>query len=78
MHSFPKGINQQPNVMARLEFELVYNDVAVQHVRHYITGTTHSTVKVKMKIFQYSSNLKYIELKAIPSKGLVAIHLVFV
>ena len=28
------------NVIARLEFELAYNDFSVKHVIHYITGTS--------------------------------------
>ena len=28
------------NFTARLEFELDYNNIAVQHVRHYTRGTT--------------------------------------
>ena len=33
-HSFPKGISQKVNVIARLEFELVYYDIAVQYVSY--------------------------------------------
>ena len=36
--TFTKGINPKVNVPARLEFELINNDVAVQHVSHYATG----------------------------------------
>ena len=35
---FPKGINLNVNVIARLEFELAYNDVAVEHVNHNTSG----------------------------------------
>ena len=31
VHTFPKHVSQ----IARLEFELTYNDDAVQHVSHY-------------------------------------------
>ena len=34
-----EGISPKVNVIAALEFELVYNDVAVQHVSHYDTET---------------------------------------
>ena len=30
--SFLKGINQKVNLIERLEFELVYNDVEVHHI----------------------------------------------
>ena len=32
-----KGISPNVNVIARLEIELSYNDVAVNHVSHYVT-----------------------------------------
>ena len=38
IHTFPKGIGPKMNVIARLEFELVYYEVEVQHVNHYATG----------------------------------------
>ena len=34
---FPKGLNPKENVIARPEFELVYYDVAVQHINQYAT-----------------------------------------
>ena len=37
---FPKGISSEVNVKAQLEFELAYFNVTVQHVNHYITGTS--------------------------------------
>ena len=33
IHNFPKGISPKLNIMARLEFELAYYEVAVQHDR---------------------------------------------
>ena len=33
------GISLKLNVIARLEFELVFYDIAEQHVSHYTTGT---------------------------------------
>ena len=39
VHTFPKGIIQKVNVIARPDFELTYNDVPVQHVSHYATET---------------------------------------
>ena len=36
---FSKAISLKVNVIVRLEFELAFNDVAVQYVSHYVTGT---------------------------------------
>ena len=32
------GISLKENLIAQLEFALVYYDVAVQHISHYTTG----------------------------------------
>ena len=37
---FLKGICPKVNVIARLEFELAFFDVAFEHVNHYTTGTS--------------------------------------
>ena len=37
VHPFPKGISAKMNVIARLEFELSYYNVAVQHVNHDVS-----------------------------------------
>ena len=37
VHTFPKGISSKVNVTMRLEFELIYFGVAVQHFSHYAT-----------------------------------------
>ena len=34
--TFPKGISPKVNAIAQLEFELVYEDVEVQGVTHYV------------------------------------------
>ena len=34
VHTFPKGISPKVNVIARLKFELAYNDFTVQPLRH--------------------------------------------
>ena len=39
VHTFPKGISPKVNVLAQLEFELTYYDVAVQHISHYAMST---------------------------------------
>ena len=41
IHTFFKGISPKVNVIARLEFELAYYDIIVQHVSHYATGDLH-------------------------------------
>ena len=38
VHTFDKGIRAKVNVIARLEFELAYNNVTVQHVSHCVRG----------------------------------------
>ena len=40
VHTFPKGINLEVNVIGRLEFELFYFKDTVHHFSHYIIGTT--------------------------------------
>ena len=39
IHILPKGINPKGNVIAWLEFELAYYDIAVEQVSHYNPGT---------------------------------------
>ena len=39
VHIFPKSSDPKVTAIARLEFELVYYDVAVYHVNHYATET---------------------------------------
>ena len=39
VHTFPKGICPKVNVIAWLEFEFAYYDVAVQHDSYYSMGT---------------------------------------
>ena len=36
--TFPKAISPKVHLLARLEFELAYYSVAVQHVSNYATG----------------------------------------
>ena len=40
VHILLKGISAKVNVIARLEFELAYYDIAVQHVIHSTTRTS--------------------------------------
>ena len=37
VYIFPKDISLKENVKARLEFELAYYDIAVQHISHNTT-----------------------------------------
>ena len=39
VHTFPKGICPKVNVIARLEYELVYYDSTVHRFNHYTTRT---------------------------------------
>ena len=50
-NTFPKGISSKVNVMPRLEFELVYHNVEVFHVKHSSTFVVDFLFKVK-SIFQ--------------------------
>ena len=43
---FPKGLSPKVNVITRLRFELVYNNVALQHVSHYATPTIMITTTI--------------------------------
>ena len=44
-------ISPNMNVIVRLECELVYNDITVQHVSHYATGTIPFSINRKNKFF---------------------------
>ena len=50
VHTFPKGICPKVNVIARLEFELAYNDSAVRRFNHYTTRM-RTCVRVCLKSF---------------------------
>ena len=39
VYAFPESISLKVNLIARLEFELAYYDVVVQHVNHNTTET---------------------------------------
>ena len=41
VRTFPNGINPKINAIARLDFELMYFDVATQHFNHYATDTRY-------------------------------------
>ena len=41
---FLKGISSKVNVIAKIEFELVYYDIAVQRINHYAWETTLSSI----------------------------------
>ena len=42
IHVFFQSICLKVNVIAQLEFELVYQDITVQHVNHYATDTANT------------------------------------
>ena len=39
-HAFLNGISLKTSIIAQLEFERAYFEVAVQHISHYTTKTT--------------------------------------
>ena len=39
VHTFPKSICPKVNLIARLKYELTYNDSTVHHFNHYTTRT---------------------------------------
>ena len=43
VHIFPRDICPKVNVIAQVEFELVYCNIAVLHVSHYVTETPQSS-----------------------------------
>ena len=50
VHTFPKGICPRVNVIARLEYKLMYYDSAVHHFNHYTTRTSPSSIVVSMDV----------------------------
>ena len=58
VHSFSKGINSKVNVIERLEFELTYFDIVVQHVSYYAKGTPSMIFEISLNYFTlYKYNL---------------------
>ena len=55
IHTFPKGISPKVNVIALLEFELAYYDVAVQHISH---GDSQYNVYKYGNLFHLFLNIK--------------------
>ena len=54
VHTFPKGICPNVNVIARLEYELAYYDSAVQRFNHYTTRTP-PRLDVRLSVYAYMS-----------------------
>ena len=50
VHTFPKGIYPQVNVIAQLEFELAYNNSAVQSFNHYTMRTPLRGLELAIRI----------------------------
>ena len=48
VHTFPNGICPKVNVIARLEYELVYYDSAVHRFNHYTTRTPPIMLEAKI------------------------------
>ena len=60
IHIFPKGISTKVSVLARLELELAYYDVAVQNINHYTTETSQHHTQTFFSIFHNFSFSFYI------------------
>ena len=50
VHTFSKGICPKVNVLARLDFELAYNDPAVHRFNHYTTRTPPFLVQSQQQV----------------------------
>ena len=57
VHTFPKGMSPNVNLIVRLEFELAYYVVAVQHMSHYTTSCRNIYRINKKYIFFTSKGL---------------------
>ena len=65
--SFPRYISPKVNMIARLEFELAYFEVAVQYFIHYTTGDSllqikYSNFATRIKMWCLKSEYMAIEL----------------
>ena len=52
VHTFRKGNDHKVKAIARLELELVYNDIAAEYVSHYVTRT-ENFISSKVNIYIY-------------------------
>ena len=55
INAFPKGINLEVDVIARLEFEVVYFEATVQYASHFATEDFSTYIKnsyLKLKLFE--------------------------
>ena len=55
VHIFPKGISPKVNVIAWLEFELVYFEAAVQHFSQYAKEIAAQLIRDHKKKKNYSN-----------------------
>ena len=46
--TFPEGVSPEVNVIARLEFELAYNDIGVQYISYYAADNPPLSVWVNV------------------------------
>ena len=58
VHAFPKGICLKVNVIARLDFELAYDDSVVQLINHYNTRTHPDHVSPALKTYTDGPSFK--------------------
>ena len=52
VHAFPDSISPKVNVIARLEYEPMNNNIVVRHVNHYAMGTCPMLFLIEL-IFDY-------------------------
>ena len=71
IHTLPKGICPKMNIIARLEFELAYNDFAIQCFNHYTMSSPRRIILVKIinKKQLALGRWKIIPVKTINDKG---------
>ena len=74
VHTFPQGICPKVNVIARLEYELVYYDSAIHRFNHYTTRTPQMiNLNAEKTLFLnlYTPNLLYTLLNLKPSTSTI-------
>ena len=59
VHAFPKSISLKLNVIAWLKFEVIYYDVAVQHVSHYAMGMLLKGLVTLFKVIKKKHQLTF-------------------
>ena len=68
MHNFPKGICPKVNVLARLEFELVYYNFAGHRFNHYTTRTPPMFIRYRYVTLFDNNDLFHLKIETNRSK----------